>query len=120
MAHVRIAELHERRREFAEALAARRTACDLLPDDAMLVADLGLTAARAGDLAGGDSLLALAQAGLPRLAILSYHRGEIAWQLRNSAVAREQYERFVALAPRRLEAELADATAKLEMLARMP
>jgi tetratricopeptide (TPR) repeat protein len=109
MAHVRLAELYDRVGRKEEALAEWREALFLNPDDPMLEMDVGLALARAGQLAAGDSALARAMARLPRHAVIWYHRGQIAWLLGDGPAARAAFERFLALAPRRLSREIADA-----------
>jgi tetratricopeptide (TPR) repeat protein len=113
MAHVRLAELYERVGRKEEAVAERREALVLKPDDPMLELDLGLALARSGQLAAGDSLLARAAERLPRYALIWYHRGQIAW-LQGDAPAARAAERFLALAARRLEKEIADARLALQ------
>lgn len=116
MAHVRLAGLHEADRRFDEALAERREATLLKPDDPTLWLDLGLTLARSGQLEAADSVLAEVESALPRYPMGAYYRGEVAWYRGDRDAAREAYLRFLALAPSRLAREIAEATTRLEFL----
>ncbi|HEX9631701.1 MAG TPA: hypothetical protein VGA02_04480 [Gemmatimonadales bacterium] len=84
MAHVRLADLYERLGRLDEALAERREAAFLNPDDPMLLVDLGLTLGRLGRLEAADS-----------------------------ALARAAFERFLTLAPRSLARQIEDARVSL-------
>lgn len=115
MAHVRLAELFETLKQWGEALHERHQALVLNPADPMLQVDLGVTMARSGRAGEADSVLAL-QAALPRMALIPYHRGELAWLRNDPQTARTAYETFLALAPARLVGEIADAQVRLEVL----
>lgn len=117
MAHVRLADLFESMGRRDDALSERQQAV-VLKDDPMLAVDLGITLARVGQGTAADSVLALAQAALPRVALIRYRRAELAWMRNDPAAASEAYEAFLALAPARLVEELADARMRLEVLRR--
>jgi tetratricopeptide (TPR) repeat protein len=116
MVHVRLADLYDRVGRKDEALAERREALFQNPDDPMLAMDLGLALARGGQLAAGDSALAAAMERLPRYALIAYHRGQIAWLRADAPAARAAFERFLTLAPRRMEREIADARLSLQAI----
>jgi tetratricopeptide (TPR) repeat protein len=113
MAHVRLAELHESASQWDEAVAERREALTLRPDDPMLLLDLGRTLAATGRLDAADSALAQAAEQLPRYALIPYLRGATAWARGDRQGALAGYQRFLALAPRRYAREIEEANARL-------
>ncbi|HEX6644280.1 MAG TPA: tetratricopeptide repeat protein [Gemmatimonadales bacterium] len=116
MAHVRLAEIHERNGAWRSAISERRRALDASPDEPSLVYDLGVTLARAGQLREADSALTRAlelnalNPRIPRMAGLVRH------SLGDHARARAAYERFLAIAPRSFTQEIGEVKAKLAAL----
>jgi len=117
MAHVRLAEIHERNGAWRSAILERRRALEVAPDDPSLVYDLGVTLARAGVLYEADTVLTRAlelnerNPRIPRMA------GLVRAQLGDAGRARMALERFLAIAPSRFEAEIEEARARLATLA---
>ena len=118
MAHVRLADLLEALGRPDEALLERDQALAMNPADPMLRFELGVTLGRAGRAAEADSMLALAQAALPRMALIPYRRAELAWLRNDPEAARAGCEAFLALASGGLTDEIADAQIRLEVLRR--
>ncbi|HEU4828897.1 MAG TPA: tetratricopeptide repeat protein [Gemmatimonadales bacterium] len=116
MAHVRLAEIHEKNGAWRSAIAERQRALDTSPDDPSLVYDLGVTLARAGLLHQADTTLTRAlelnvrNPRIPRMAGLVRH------QLGDVARAREAYERFLAIAPSSFGREIGEVKEKLATL----
>lgn len=115
LAHVRLAELHEARRDWDAALSERWAALELNGDDPTLLLEMGVTLGRAGRLTEADSVLAAAAAAAPRDARVLYYRGQVA-QAREDSAARAYFERFIAMAPARYAAQVADARRRLDAL----
>ena len=116
MAHVRLADLRVRFRQFDQAVAERERALALRPDDDILIREYAVTLGGAGHLHEADSLLAMVAARNPWDPWTPYYRGEVAWLLGDRNTSREAYERFLAIAPPRLDSLKADVSLKLEVL----
>jgi tetratricopeptide (TPR) repeat protein len=108
MAHVRLADIYEGRKELPKAIEERRNAISANPDDPSLQMDLGVTLGKAGDFAGAETALKAATDGLPRDFSAWYWLGIAEQQLGQKAAAKDAFQRVVALAPSRV----AELTAK--------
>ncbi|MGE5926396.1 MAG: tetratricopeptide repeat protein [Gemmatimonadota bacterium] len=116
MAHVRLAEIHERNGAWRSAIAERQRALDTSPDDPSLVYDLGVTLARAGFLHQADTMLTRALELNGRNPRIPRMVGLVRQQLGDAPRARAAYERFLAIAPTSFGREVAEVRAKLAAL----
>lgn len=116
MAHVRLADLYERVGRVEDALAERREAAQVNPEDPVLVVELARTLGRVGQLEAADSAFAKAIARLPRSPLIPYYRGQIAWLRADAEGARAAFEQFLAMAPRSLTREIEDARLALQAI----
>jgi tetratricopeptide (TPR) repeat protein len=116
MAHVRLADIYQRRKDFAHAIAERKDAVNTNPDDASLQVDLGVTLGLAGKFDEARDALKTATDALPRNADAWYWLGVADEQLGQKADARRAYDHVVALAPSRLQARVDQAKAHLARL----
>jgi len=116
MVHVRLADLYETGGAWDLALAEREEALALNPDDPTSMLELGLTLGKAGRLAAADSALRAAARAAPRDARVPYYLGLVAVARHQPDVAREAFERFLALAPSRYADRIADARRRLDAL----
>lgn len=99
MAHVQLARIHETGKNWPAAVAERRRATEVHPEDASLLTDLGVTLGRSGDFPGAAEVLRDAAAANPRDVRPLFWLGIAEMQLGNRDAAREAFARFVALAP---------------------
>lgn len=113
MAHVRLARLYARFKLWDDAIEEARRAIVANPDDPTGLCDLGEIERDAGRLAQADSTLQQAAAGNPRNARIPYELGLVEQQLGRLPEARTALTRFVAIAPSRMSAEIADARQRL-------
>lgn len=116
MAHVMLAEIHEKNTAYRKALEERRRAIQANPDEPVLVYELGRTQARAGFLQSADSTLAQAMELNPRNPDVPRMLGMVRQGLRDTAGARSAYQRFLAIAPSRYGPAIADVRVKLGQL----
>jgi len=116
MAHVQLAKIHEARQEWNDAVRERRLAVDADPEDASLLLDLGITLYRAGRAEQASPILVQARAGLPRNFRVPYYEGYVARDLARPEVAREAFQRFLSLVPRRYSDEIAEVRGRLHEL----
>jgi tetratricopeptide (TPR) repeat protein len=116
MAHVRLASIHEVQGRVADAIAERRLAINGNPDDATLVRDLGLALGKANRLEEALAPLEEAAERMPRDPLSQFYLGLVHFDLKHHAESRAALERFLALAPSRLEAQVSLAKAKLAEL----
>jgi Tfp pilus assembly protein PilF len=116
MAHVRLADIYESRRDFARAITERERARDTNPDDASLLLDLGITLGKAGRF--GDAVSALRQASErnPRDTRSFFWLGLAEQQAGDRDAAREAYRHFVAAAPSRFDRQVQLARQHLDEL----
>lgn len=118
MAHVQLARLHESAGAWSAAVAERRLAADINPDDHTMYLDLGVTLARATQWAAAESALVRAAELQPLDARVAYRLGVVQQQLGSHDAARRSLERFLELAPSRFAAAAADARQRLAALPR--
>src|SRR6478609_3200145 len=116
MAHVQLARLHERRREWIDAIRERHLAIDADPDDPSLVLDLGITLYLAGRFEEAAPVLMQARAGLPRNYRVPYFQGYVARELQRGAEARDAFQRFLALVPSRYTGQIEEVRGRLHEL----
>jgi tetratricopeptide (TPR) repeat protein len=117
MAHVRLADIYQSRKDFEHAIAERQYAVNTNPDDASLQIDLGVTLGRAGRFAEARTALKTAAEALPRSADAWFWLGIADEQLGQKDEARESFQHVVAVAPSRLAAR---ATLAQQHLAKLP
>jgi tetratricopeptide (TPR) repeat protein len=116
IAHVRLAEIYETRRDFPKAIEERRNAINANPDDASLQTDLGVTLGKAGMFADAETALKSATERLPRSADAWFWMGVAEQQLGRNTAARDAYQKTIALAPSRMQARVATAKQRLAAL----
>lgn len=116
MAHVQMARIQEDAKNWPAAVAERRRATEVNPDDASLLTDLGVTLGRSGDFAGAADVLRQASAANPRDVRPLFWLGIAEMQLNNRDAARAAFTRFVAVAPSRQEGQVTIAKQKLAAL----
>jgi Tfp pilus assembly protein PilF len=116
MAHVQLARIYEDAKNWPQAVAERRRAIEVQPEDASLLTDLGVTLGRSGDFPGAVEALRQAVAANPRDARPLFWLGIAEQQLGNREAARDAFTRFVAVAPSRQEAQVTLARQRLVAL----
>ncbi|HEY4099682.1 MAG TPA: tetratricopeptide repeat protein [Gemmatimonadales bacterium] len=102
IAHVRLAEIYESRKDFDHAVEERRNAVNANPDDPTLNVDLGVTLGRAGRFAEAGDALKTAVQVLPRDPDAWYWYGIAMQQLGRTDEARKAFGEVVAVAPSRM------------------
>lgn len=116
MAHVRLAQIHEQQGDRRGGIAERRRAVNANPGDPNLLLELGIALGQAGELDESAEILREAIRSNDRLAIGHYSLGLVELTRGDRDAARESLERFVATAPGRLGAQVADARQRLDAL----
>jgi Tfp pilus assembly protein PilF len=116
MAHVQMARIQEDAKNWPSAVAERRRAVEVNPEDASLLTDLGVTLGKSGDFAGAAEVLRQASAANPRDVRPLFWLGVAEMQLNNRDAARQAFTRFVAVAPSRQESQVAVAKQRLAAL----
>jgi len=116
MAHVRLAEIHEARKQWNAALLERRRAVESNPDDASLILDLGLVQARMGRFSDALKTMKDVIAANPRDARPYYFVGLLSQRNGHRKEAREAWERFLELAPSRYAKRISQVQARLRTL----
>jgi tetratricopeptide (TPR) repeat protein len=116
MAHVRLADIYEGRKELHKAIEERRNAINANPDDPSLQMDLGVTLGKAGDFADAETALKAATDGLPRDFSAWYWLGIAEQQLGRKAEAKKAFEQVIALAPSRVPDLIVKANQRLATL----
>lgn len=116
MAHVQLARIHDDRGEWNEAIRERRLALEANPDDPSLLLDLAITLFKAGRAEEAVEPLAGARRLTPMNFRVAYFEGVVAEQLQRPAEARQAFQRFLALAPSRFVAEIAEVQRHLRQL----
>jgi len=117
MAHVRLAELYQAEGLWEEAVAERRRALEVNPDDPSLLLELGHTLALAEQEDEAAAILRQALEANPRNPMTAYVLGLVELDLRgDSAAGRAALERFLAAAPSKMGREIADARLRLQAL----
>lgn len=116
MAHVHLADLAEQRGDVPAALAERQRAVNANPDDASLHLDLGVSYARQGMLTEAAGAVENAIVLNPSAPAGWYIIGVIRAARAENDAARAAFERFIALAPSRMAAQIEDARTRLVAL----
>lgn len=115
-AHARLADLAEEQGDVATAVAERRAAAQVNPDDASLLLDLGRTLVRAGRADEAAAAFREAADLNPRDARALYYLGVLYQRLNRPIDAANVLQRFLAMAPSRYGPQIADATQRLAAL----
>lgn len=115
-AYVRIARIHESRRDWRKAAEACRNAVQVNPNDPSLLYDLGVMLGRANRLGEAEEALLRAQTLNPRDARIPYVLGLVRISRGNPDGARAALDHFVSIAPSRFERMLTDAKQRLKLL----
>jgi superkiller protein 3 len=116
MAHTRLAQLYESVQRWPVAISERRAAVNANPDDPSLVYDLGVTLAKGAQWPQADSTLRQAMDANPRDSRVPYYLGIVEQQLGKKDEARTAFQRFLALAPSRYQAQIDNAKQRLAAL----
>lgn len=116
MAHVRLANIYEAKRDFEGAVAERRYAVNANPDDASLLVDLGVTLGRSGAFPEAAVSLRGATQRMPRNTEAWFWLGIAESQLGRKAEAKAAFEQVIALAPSRLKARADQAKQRIATL----
>ncbi|MGH7522226.1 MAG: tetratricopeptide repeat protein [Gemmatimonadales bacterium] len=112
-AHIRLAEIHEQRRDWDAAVLERERAVATNPEDPSLLFDHGVTLIRAGRLADAVDVLRRAILANPRETRAYYTLGLVYSDLHRKAEARPLFEQFIVLAPNRYQSLIDDAKRRL-------
>ncbi len=113
MAHAHLAGLYRRFKMWDKAVAEARAAVQANPDDASLLVDLGSILEEAGRLPDAATAFQDAVTLDPHLPIATYQLGLADVELRKPAEAKTVLQHFVAIAPHRLSAQIADAKQRI-------
>ena len=116
MAHVKLAQLYFADGLWTEAVAEGRLAVEANPDDPSLLTDLGVMLRQADSLNESETVLRQALEGNPHDPRPPYHRGLTELQMGKADAARTAFQRFLAMAPSRDSAEIAEVQRYLVML----
>lgn len=116
MAHVRLADIHEARGEWTQALEERRRAADANPDDPTLLTDLARTLAQMQRWDEARQVIHRAVAANPDDPRPWYFRGLLDLRVGDRTAAREAFREFLKRAPSRYVQQIRDAEARLEGL----
>lgn len=114
--HVQLARMYEASAQWDAALAERRVAIAVNPEDPSLMVDLGATLIRAGKELEAEQTLQDAAAAGPRDARAWYLLGQVAAHQGHTDVARAAYTRFLAVAPGRFQEQRTEVRALLDGL----
>lgn len=116
MAHVKLAELHERNGAWNAAIRERQRAVETKPGDPVLLYQLGTTLARAARLAEADTAVTRAIELNPHNAEYVYLAARVRLALGDTARAVTTYQKFMSMAPRALAADRVAAQLQLARL----
>jgi len=116
MAHVRLAQMYRQYKMWDKATAEAQAAVDANPDDASLLMDLAVIDRDAGHLPDAADALHKAVTVDPRCPEAYYQLGLVSQDLNRAPDARAALTHFIAVAPHRLDAEVADAKQRLAAL----
>jgi Tfp pilus assembly protein PilF len=116
MAHVQLSRIYKARGVYDSAAVESRAAVFADPEDASLLLEHGIILTAAGQLPAAEDTLRHAMNANPRDSRAPYFLG-LTMLLANKPVeARAAFERFLALAPSRLQEKIADARQRLAAL----
>lgn len=116
MAHAQLAEIHEARGQWVEAVGERRRAVEANPEDASLQYELGQTLVSSRDFPEAAEVLESAMQANPLNTRIPYTLGLVYLRLGDRERARSVLERFAARAPSRFSSQVADVRRQLETL----
>ncbi|HET9605193.1 MAG TPA: tetratricopeptide repeat protein [Gemmatimonadales bacterium] len=116
MAHVKLADLHERNGAWNAAILERQRAVETKPGDPVLLYQLATTLARASHLADADTAVTRAIELNPHNAEYVYLAARVRLALGDTARASSTYRKFMAMAPRSLAADRVAAQLQLARL----
>lgn len=116
MANVKLGDLFESQRRYAEAIVERQQAINVNPDDPSLHLDLGITLGKAGDFARAIQELDLAAQAGPRDPRPAFWLGIAHLQVNDREAAKSNFTRFVEMAPSRMGQQVAMARQRLAEL----
>jgi tetratricopeptide (TPR) repeat protein len=114
--HTHLAEIYEAQDRWAEAVQERVRAIHANPDALSLLFNLGSTLASTGRYAEAEPILARYAANYPRDARTYYLLGVARAALADTAGARGALSHYLAMAPSRYDAQIADARQRLSAL----
>ena len=115
-AHTHIAEIYEMQERWTEAVEERVRAVQTNPDATSLLFNLGSTLTVAGRFAEAETILERYADAYPRESRTYYLLGVARASLADTTGARDAFHTYLALAPRRYEAQVRDARARLAAL----
>ena len=115
-AHTHIAEIYEMQERWTEAVEERVRAVQTNPDATSLLFNLGSTLTVAGRFAEAETILERYADAYPRESRTYYLLGVARASLADTTGARDAFNTYLALAPRRYEAQVRDARARLAAL----
>lgn len=116
MAHVKLAELYESYQMWTNAVAEGRLAITANPDDPSLLTDLGILLRQADSLPASETALTESMEANPRDPRPPYYLGLTELQMGKADAARTAFQRFLAMAPSRDSAQVAEVQRYLAML----
>lgn len=116
MAHARLAQMYRGYKMWDKAQAEAQAAVDANPDDASLLVDLGAIDRESGHLADAQAALKKATTVDARYPEAYYRLGIVSQELNQSADAQAAFTHFIAVAPHRMSAAVADAKQRLSTL----
>ncbi len=116
MAHVKLAELYESYGMWTNAVTEGRLAVTANPDDPSLLTDLGVLLRQADSLAESETVLRQSMDANPRDPRPPYYLGLTELQMGRADAARNAFQRFLAMAPRRDSVEMAEVQRYMVML----
>ena len=100
-AHVQLARIYEAGTDWGHALAQRRAAVEVYPENHRLVMDLGVTQFHAGALPDAEESLQQAREAGPRDPRVYYWLGTVQQARNEKPEARRSFETYLRLAPAR-------------------
>ncbi|HLZ45963.1 MAG TPA: tetratricopeptide repeat protein [Gemmatimonadales bacterium] len=118
MAHIHLANLYEENGQAADALTERRRAAEAGSDDPTVLFDLAASLFNDGQVTQAEDPLLKAVKIDPRYAPTYYLLGRSAEELGLTDEARDQYTKYLALAPLRAADLRTDAQQRLQKLTR--
>jgi len=115
MAHSQLAQIYSAAGAWDLAIAERKAALDVNPDDPTLLVDYSRTLIRAGRAAEAEAPLVEAEQLNPRDALAPYLLGQVLENLDRADDAREAYQHFLAVAPASYATQCAELRSRLSL-----
>jgi Tfp pilus assembly protein PilF len=116
MAHVQMAHVYEQNGMWKDAVVEARQAVAANPDDPSLLTDLGVLLRKADSLTESESVLRQAMEANARDPRPPYYLGLTELQMGKADAARSAFQQFLAMAPSRDSAEIAEVQRYIVML----